>query len=191
MKKEDLEELLINKKLSYKEIGKIYNVSGVYIRKLCIRMGVLIPTRYKRTGTHNKGKIKECNKPNCLNCGKIFNRKNKKNIFCGQDCSSKYRSNKTLNEWLNNQEKYSNKLMNLQKHPIRRYLFEEQNGLCNICNIDNIWNGKEMIFVLDHLDGNAANNQRKNIRLICHNCDSQLDTYKSKNKNSARKNRYK
>jgi hypothetical protein len=31
---------------------------------------------------------------------------------------------------------------------------------------------------------------RNNLRLVCHNCDSQLDTYKSKNKNSARKKRY-
>ena len=42
------------------------------------------------------------------------------------------------------------------------------------------------MFVLDHIDGNADNNNRENLRLICPNCDSQLDTYKSKNKNSAR-----
>lgn len=38
--------------------------------------------------------------------------------------------------------------------------------------------------------GDAANNRRENLRLVCPNCDSQLDTYKSKNKNSARKKRY-
>lgn len=45
--------------------------------------------------------------------------------------------------------------------------------------------------VLDHIDGDASNNTRENFRCVCPNCDSQLDTYKSKNKNSARTNRSK
>lgn len=32
--------------------------------------------------------------------------------------------------------------------------------------------------------------KRSNIRLICPNCDSQTDTFKSKNKNSTRRNYY-
>ena len=44
-------------------------------------------------------------------------------------------------------------------------------------------------FILDHIDGDASNNFEFNLRLICPNCDSQLDTYKSRNKNSARTHR--
>lgn len=73
---------------------------------------------------------------------------------------------------------------------IRKYIYDEQNGKCAICNMDDIWNGKKINFILDHIDGNAANNDRSNMRLICPNCDSQLDTYKSKNKNSARNFRH-
>ena len=53
----------------------------------------------------------------------------------------------------------------------------------------NMWNGKEINFVLDHIDGDASNSSRENVRLICPNCDSQLPTFKSRNKNSARNKR--
>lgn len=70
---------------------------------------------------------------------------------------------------------------------IRTYIYESQNNKCAICGIDRMWNNKILNFVLDHIDGDASNNWKTNLRLICPNCDSQLDTYKSKNKNSARK----
>lgn len=46
--------------------------------------------------------------------------------------------------------------------------------------------GKPLVFIVDHIDGKASNNRRDNLRCICPNCDSQSDTYKSKNKNSDR-----
>lgn len=48
--------------------------------------------------------------------------------------------------------------------------------------MEDSWNGKPITFILDHVDGHANNNCRENLRLICPNCDSQLDTYKSRNK---------
>jgi 5-methylcytosine-specific restriction endonuclease McrA len=71
------------------------------------------------------------------------------------------------------------------------FFLKEQNYECAICNIKNEWFGKELIFVLDHIDGNSSNNNRENLRMICPNCDSQTDTFKSKNKNSARRNYWK
>ena len=69
---------------------------------------------------------------------------------------------------------------------IRDYIFEKQNQKCSICGLNNQWNGEELHFILDHVDGDASNDFENNLRLICPNCDSQLDTYKSRNKNSAR-----
>ena len=38
----------------------------------------------------------------------------------------------------------------------------------------------------DHIDGDATNNRRENLRLVCPNCDSQLPTYKSRNRGKGR-----
>lgn len=76
-------------------------------------------------------------------------------------------------------------IQNMQNY--KKYFLGDQNHKCAICGCEDIWQGKQLVFVLDHIDGNADNNNRDNLRLICPNCDSQLATYKSKNKNSARK----
>lgn len=68
---------------------------------------------------------------------------------------------------------------NYSPQPFRDNILNEQGG---ICGMKPVWNGKELVFVIDHIDGHASNNKRDNLRCICPNCDSQLDTYKSKNK---------
>jgi hypothetical protein len=55
-----------------------------------------------------------------------------------------------------------------------------------ICHLPDEWNGADLALVLDHVDGDSTNNARGNLRLICPNCDSQLPTYKSKNKGKGR-----
>ena len=65
-------------------------------------------------------------------------------------------------------------------------ILKEQGGVCAICGMKPEWNGKELIFIIDHIDGFASHNYRDNLRCICPNCDSQLDTYKSKNKHGER-----
>ena len=187
-KKEDLERMLIKENLSYKKIGEIYNVSGVYIRKLCIKIGIKIPERAKRKNQINRIYIK--NENYCKNCKNIIDRNiGNKPIFCNIKCSSEYIRKKSIEYWLKNQNEFRNKLINL-KNWVKPYFLEKQKHKCKICGILDEWNGNSMVFILDHIDGNASNNTEENLRLICHNCDSQLPTYKSKNKNSARIKRY-
>lgn len=64
----------------------------------------------------------------------------------------------------------------------RKDILKKQNGVCAICGCLPEHNNKPLVFIVDHIDGHASHNNRENLRCICPNCDSQLDTYKSKNK---------
>lgn len=52
---------------------------------------------------------------------------------------------------------------------------------CSICRISN-WNNRIINLELDHIDGNRVNHALANLRLLCPNCHSQTDTYRSKNR---------
>jgi hypothetical protein len=184
-KKEELEKMVLVDNLSYKSIGDMYGVTGVYIRKICLKIGIEIPERAKRSKENRTYSRK---KYFCENCKKEIGVRLNKPKFCDLKCSSEYTRRKTLAHWLENQEGFSNKVTPLKW--LKPYLLGQQEHKCKICGIKDEWNGNPMVFIMDHIDGNAANNTKENLRLICHNCDSQLPTYKSKNKGSARTKRY-
>lgn len=181
-KKEDLERMLLVEDLTYKSIGEFYGVSGVYIRKLCVKIGINVPNRSVRNPNNKKRYY-------CKNCGNEIFKMSGIPKYCNSRCQGEYKKNQSIKYWLENQEKFNNILIDPRSY-IKPYILEEQKGKCKICGISQEWNGMNMTFVLDHIDGNAANNVRENLRLVCHNCDSQLPTYKSKNKGSARVKRY-
>jgi len=53
---------------------------------------------------------------------------------------------------------------------------------CNICSCDPIWNGKNLVFILDHINGIHNDNRFENLQLVCPNCNSQLSTFSGRNK---------
>lgn len=128
-------------------------------------------------------------KTHCIKCRKEINKpcKNRKEHFSGlcRDCLIKERRQIKLEKWLQNGDTGCG-VSSTIRGTIRDYIYNKQHNQCAICRIKNEWNGKKLNFILDHIDGDASNNKEQNLRLICPNCDSQLPTYKSKNKNSAR-----
>lgn len=124
----------------------------------------------------------------CKQCKKVirikYGNKTNKSGLC-IDCYKEKQKEDKIKLWLETGDTGCSVNTTL-KNCIRKYIYEQQNYCCEICGISNVWNNKDLNFILDHIDGDASNNHRENLRLICPNCDSQLDTYKSRNKNSAR-----
>lgn len=184
--KKELENLILFEKLSYREIGRRYGVSDTYIKKICQKLDIKLVKRANFPPNwipHNKGKsVKKC-----VNCFCEFISTSTKAKYCTKDCEFDFKKKNKYEHYLKNQDDFC-RITTMRF--VKQHILQEQNGVCEICKIENLWNGKPIVFILDHINGDASNNKRDNLRLICPNCDSQLDTYKSKNKNSARKERY-
>jgi Zn finger protein HypA/HybF involved in hydrogenase expression len=58
----------------------------------------------------------------------------------------------------------------------------EQNILKNQCSICGIteWLDRPIAIELDHIDGNRTNHKFENLRMLCPNCHSQTDTFRSR-----------
>lgn len=181
--KENLQNLLVKENLSYEEVGRRYGFSGNYIRKIAIKLGIPVVARRKvnPSETFNKGKL---SLRICENCGKEYTSfPHEERRFCSVTCSNEYKSNLKYQNYLQNPKTYEGQ-RNMSW--VKKYILKEQEYKCAICGCANTWNDKPLVFILDHIDGHANNNIRTNLRLVCPNCDSQLDTYKSKNKHSDR-----
>ena len=72
----------------------------------------------------------------------------------------------------------------LKKRLIRDKIIEYK---CDCCGIGPEWNGKPMPLILDHINGINNDNRLENLRFVCSNCDTQLDTYKSRNRRNKRR----
>lgn len=98
-KKEELRELIVEQRLSYQEIGRMFNVTGEAVKRAAQRLGIpLIPRRkINPNETFGRGTAKM---DTCLNCGKEFilylSHTGK---YCCHSCQVEYQRKRRIEDW--------------------------------------------------------------------------------------------
>lgn len=122
----------------------------------------------------------------CAFCGKTFLKKG--NIYCDSTCAAKAQNKKVLDAWVNDPSTATAKNGGVSR-PVRMYLIAESNYQCSQCGWAEINQTTGVCpLEVDHIDGDAFNNSRDNLRVVCPNCHSLTPTFRALNK-STRLNR--
>jgi len=152
--------------------------------KLCPYCGKSLPYRKRGNkycnlacaGKHNASKRKKTKKK-CLNCGQEANNK-----FCCLDCNFEYKQKQQIIK------AKETGLTPAHQTTAKKLVIAIRGHSCERCG-QTEWMSEPIPLVLDHINGKCTDWRLDNLRLVCGNCDMQLPTYKSKNKNSQRKKR--
>jgi hypothetical protein len=87
------------------------------------------------------------------------------------------RVQRPLLEYLTERSPYS-------RQSLKRRLLKEglKSRACELCGQGEVWRGRRMSLVLDHINGVADDNRLENLRILCPNCAATLDTHCGRNK---------
>jgi len=125
---------------------------------------------------NNRGVRRHGNPKNkiCDNCGNPILNKGK--FFCSMNCCLEFKRKKYEEDLILN-GKFKDAF---KADRPKQYLIGKYGHKCMICGIEK-WREQPVPLVFDHIDGNSDNWNVENCRIVCRNCDGQLDTFAGKN----------
>jgi hypothetical protein len=109
--------------------------------------------------------------------------------YCSNACQHAFQHRTVIEKWKKGEVSGLNSL-GIVSMPVKKYLrakFEDKCCLCGWSQVNPVTGVAPL--VADHIDGNWRNNEEKNLRLICPNCDALSSTFSALNKGKGRPNR--
>ena len=68
---------------------------------------------------------------------------------------------------------------NYSRGHLKKRLYDEglKQRACELCGQGELWYGKRISLILDHINGDGRDNRLENLRIVCPNCAATLDTH--------------
>lgn len=106
--------------------------------------------------------------------------------YCNNNCRHNYEFQITIQKWLNGEIEGNSQGGHARW--VKRFLLIKYNDKCSRCG----WGEtntytKSIPLEVEHIDGNAYNNNPNNVTLICPNCQSLTKTYRGANRGNGRR----
>lgn len=119
----------------------------------------------------------------CINCDSELKHGTK---YCCHECQNEYQYKSRIKNWLSGKHNgMRGKTATVVW--IKRYLIEQRGEKCELCGWAEINSHTGNVPIeLSHKDGNFKNNKIENLELVCPNCHSLTDSYRSLNNGNGR-----
>ena len=191
--KENVQQLLDNN-YSLKKMGTIFGITAAPMRKWLTKNGLCAQKRRanKWTDTEFITAVKNNTNPTgilkalnlTLGTGNYTNiKRHCKRLGLDTAHFCRLHTVRAARYNLKNEDMFISQC-NIARTAVKRRIIKD--GLiaykCSICGLDNHWNNKLLVLVLDHINGIYNDNRLDNLRFLCPNCNSQEPTFCGKNK---------
>jgi HNH endonuclease len=152
------------------------------------------PILYARTSVyillHTRGCIYEwyTSAMKCFACDKLLTKRQQKK-YCSNHCQQDMQYFEYIQKWkIGKTDGNRGKKVRLISKHLRRYLIEKYKERCSLCG----WAKRHKItglvpLEIDHIDGNAENNNENNLQLLCPNCHALTPHFRNLNRGNGRK----